>query len=322
MYHLIGIELGGSKLSAGLTDTDCCLVRKLVEPIADPPNVLAVLDATAAMAWRIVEDLPYNAILALGVACSGLINRPEGIILSSPSLGWHNVALRDELERRLPWKVFIGNNVNLATLGEWQQGAGSGAASLLGIFIGTGIGAGLILNGQLYEGGHGFAGEIGHSWLALCDHPADACQETITGKLLAAAAGPALSRQAMQASQSGEATLLVPDATGWITCEEIGRVESLGDAVAKRLITDAAGALGLVIANAVVLLDPERIILGGSVVRAIPALIPQVQQIVQRHVMPEFAARQEIVAAKLGREASLIGAAVLARMAGELSKKS
>jgi glucokinase len=207
----------------------------------------------------------------------------------------------------------VGNDTSLATLGEWNQGAGKGACCLLGVYVGTGIGAGMVLAERPYEGAHGFAGAIGRTCGAGAQQgPATDCET-----LDSLAAGPVLCARAAEACRGGEATLMRPDAAGRVAVEEIGRAESEGDPAALRIVGEAASALGLAVADAALLLDPERIILGGGVVRALPTLIARVREVVRRryppdHVMPD------VLAAALGREAPVIGAAALVRLGGEL----
>ncbi len=312
-YHLVGLDLGGTKITAGLTDTDCNLVRKIVMPVDDPADVADVLDAMAEVARAVTSPLPAPAILGVGVAVSGLVDRESGLVRWSPNLGWRNVPLREELARRLPWEVFAGNDMHLATLGEWSQGAGKGSCCLLGVFAGTGIGAGLVLDGRPYEGAHGFAGAIGSACsVALHLRPTADCR-TLDGW----AAGPVLSAKAAEACATGEAVIMQRDASGRVSPEEIGRAEGEGDPAALRIVGEAADALGLAVADAALLLDPERVILGGGVVRAIPTLVDRVREVLRRryppdHIMPE------VLPAALGREAPVVGATVLVRLGGKL----
>ncbi|MBM3267589.1 MAG: ROK family protein [Candidatus Sericytochromatia bacterium] len=312
-YHFIGLDLGGTKITAGLTDTDCVLGRKIVLPVDRPEDFEDVVEAMADLAREVASPLPAPAILGVGVAVSGLVDRESGVVRWSPNLGWRNAPLRAALARRLPWDVFVGNDMNLATLGEWSQGAGRGACCLLGVFVGTGIGAGLVLDGRPYEGAHGFAGAIGHSCsVALHLGQVGECRTLETW-----AAGPVLSGRAAEACRTGEAAVMRPDAGGRVSPEEIGRAEAEGDPAALRIVGEAAEALGLAVADASLLVDPERVILGGGVVRAIPTLVARVREVVRRRY-PQGHAPPEVVAASLGREAPVVGAAVLVRLGGEL----
>lgn len=312
-YHFVGIDLGGTKITAGLTDTDCVLERKVVEPVPEPADVQAVLDAMARLARQVAAPLPQPAILAVGIAVSGIVDRAGGIVRWSPNLGWRDVPLRDEIARRLQWEVFVGNDMTLATLGEWQRGAGQGACYLLGVFVGTGVGAGLVLDGRPYEGAHGAAGDIGRMGTGALR----AGRGRVPDIIEAYASGPVLSAKAVSAHSAGEATVMRPDAHGCITPEEIGRAEQEGDPAALRIIGEAAEALGHAIADSALLVDPELIILGGGVIRAIPTLVHRIREIVRHRCGPEQPP-PKVVAAGLGREAPVIGATVLVRMAGEL----
>lgn len=310
-YHFIGIDLGGTKITAGLTDTDCNLLRKVVEPVARPSDVEAVLDAMARLARDVADSLPHQAILGVGIAVSGFVDRAGGIVRWSANLGWRDVPLRDEIARRLAWDVFVGNDMALSTLGEWQQGAGRDTCCLLGVFVGTGVGAGLVLDGRPYEGAHGAAGEIGR--MAISTGRLRAVPEVVESFT----AGPVLSARAIAAYRAGQARVMRPDETGRITPEEIGRAEREGDPAALRIVDEAAESLGHAVADAALLLDPERILLGGGVMRAIPSMVDRIRALVRRRCPPEHPV-PAIVPAELGREAPVIGASVLVRMAGQL----
>ncbi len=318
-YHLIGIDLGGTKLSAGLTDTDGRVIRLEREPVAAPWEVGRTVDAMAAIARRVARDIPPASVLGVGVAVFGVVDRQTGTVKASPALGWHGVRLRDELRARLPWDVFIGNDNGLATVAEWQQGAGKGAESLLGVYVGTGVGAGLVLDGRLYEGRHFAAGQLGRVFLPVGGTNGFGQRR---GRLEEIASGPALCHRVMRALLAGEPSEIQMTAGGGVTAEEIGRAESAGDSLALRAIAESADALGLVIANAVTLLDPDRVVLGGGVVRAIPTLPARVREVVRRHGDWGMECPHEVAPAEFGREAPIIGAVLLARTAGRLATES
>ncbi len=318
-YYLIGIDLGGTKLSAGLTDTDGRVIRLEREPVATPWDVRQTVAAMAAIAHRVAQDVPAAAVLAVGVAICGVVDRQAGTVKASPALGWHDVHLKDDLRERLPWDVFVGNDNGLATLAEWQHGGGRGTESLLGVYVGTGVGAGLILDGRLYEGRHFAAGQLGRVFLPVGGTNGFGQRR---GRLEEIASGPALCHRVLRALLAGEPSMIKMTTGGVVTPEEIGRAEREGDSLALRAIAESADALGVVIANAVTLLDPDRVVLGGGVVRAIPTLPARVREVVRRHGDWGMACPHEVTPAEFGREAPIIGAALLARTAGRLATES
>lgn len=318
-YHLIGIDLGGTKLAAGLTDTDCRIERQERFPVPHPWDVEETLDAMASVAMRVAQDFSASSILGVGVAIAGVVDRQAGRLVTSPVLGWTDVALRQELKARLPWDVFVASDFSLATLGEWKQGAGRDVDTLLGVFVGSAIGAGLVLDGFPYEGRHFSAGQIGRQWVTISGFNNSGQRRA---RLEEIASGPALCHRVVRAKLAGEASQIRMTPGGMVSVEEIGRAEALGDQLALRTIAETADALGVAVANAVTLLDPERVVLGGGVVRAIPSLVDRVREIVRRHGdYAGVACPHEVVAARFGREAPIIGGAVLAKTAGRIADR-
>src|SRR5712692_8522293 len=163
---VVAIDLGGTKALVGVVDADGNVRSRVWLPSRDlsgrPAELLDRL-AEGAGAAASQADLPFEAITAVGVCVPGPLDSSRSVVAIAPNLGWVNLAVRQELERRLPHKsVFLENDVRAAALSEHKLGAGHGYDSMLAVFVGSGVGGGIVVDGRLYHGGHGGAGEIGH----------------------------------------------------------------------------------------------------------------------------------------------------------------
>lgn len=316
-YYLIGTDLGGTKIATALTDTDSRILKYETSPTDPKRGSEAIIGEMADSILKIAEGIPHDAVLGVGVACAGLITR-EGVVAYSPNLDWHQVPLKEMLEKRLPWKVYLHNDVNLAAVGEMHYGAAQGKQNVVCMFVGTGIGGGLILNGKLYLGSQGFAGEIGHMSI-MWDGPPDFCGNP--GCIESLASGTALARRARESVLEGRSSRISELAGGdpaRIRVEHIAEAANAGDALALELIQHNGRLLGTGLVNMVNLFNPELIVMGGGVIRGIPQLVDIARDVVNKYALKPPAAGVEIVRAQFGREAGVIGATVLVKMAGEI----
>lgn len=317
MYYLVGVDLGGTKIATALTDTDCQILKYETARTEASRGAEAIVTQMVDEIQRLIADLPKEAVLGIGVACAGLIEPGSGKVLYSPNLNWRDLPLKEMIASKLRYPVYVGNDVNMAALGELHYGAGIGKKHMICVFVGTGIGGGIVVDGHLYEGANGFAGEIGHTTI---DWDGPDCPSGNAGCWEGFASGTAMQRRATEALDRGEASLLADMIAGDPTkmrVELIAEAASRGDALAQRIIDETGEMLGAGCANLVNVLNPERIILGGGVIRGVPELVDKVRESVQRRALTDAVAAMDIVKAKFGREAGVIGAAVLAKLAGK-----
>jgi glucokinase len=221
------------------------------------------------------------------------------------------------ISSQLHYPVYVGNDVNMAAIGEQHYGAGIGKKQVVSVFVGTGIGGGIIIDGHLYEGANGFAGEVGHASIAWDGPP---CPSGNPGCWEGYASGTAMQRRTLEALARGEPSMLTEMLRGdesRMRVELIAEAAAKGDALAQRIIAETGELLGAGCANLVNILNPERIILGGGVIRGIPELVDMVRESVKRRALTDAAEAVEIVKARFGREAGVIGGAVLAKLAGK-----
>ncbi|HET9771998.1 MAG TPA: ROK family protein [Acidimicrobiia bacterium] len=305
----VGIDLGGTKIYAVVFDgAEVLAEAKRKTPTQGGP--LAVVDAMAG----VVRDLgAIGEVAAIGVGAPGVIDPDAGTVRQAPNLpGWMEPfgvaeALSSALDG-LP--VTLDNDVNVGTLAEHRLGAGRGADNVLGVFAGTGIGAGVVLDGQLRRGPTGAAGEIGHM---IVRRGGRRCGCGGRGHLEAYAGRAAMERRARDLERKGRDTVLVDLAPGRrMTSGVFVKALAAKDAVAIELIDDAVGALGVAIASAVSLLDVELVVVGGGLAdRMGSGFVQRVEQACRTDVFPRNPALR-IVPAALGDRGGSIGAALLA----------
>jgi glucokinase len=260
--RVLGLDFGGTKLAAGIVD----LAEKRL--IADVRGTTPGKDGAQAVFARMMaltEQLPeYETVQAIGVCFGGLVRRGE-IIRSLHVEGYNNFPLRNRLHEKFgDCEIRIANDANAVALGEWKFGAGQGVESMLFLTVSTGIGGGIVLNGNLIEGPKGLAGEIGHVVVKPEGH---ACPCGRRGCLETVAAGPSMVRTALELLARTDTPSLLRDKKH-LTALDIDACANQGDVLAAQVVREAAACLGTVIGNAVNLLDVERVVIGGGVSRS------------------------------------------------------
>ncbi len=321
---LLALDYGGTKLTAGLLAAgprpggeDVWLAHSRVY---SPSGADAAYDRAAMfrMAHELLARSP-GRLAAVGVSFGGPVDANRGVVrLSHHVPGWDETPLRDQLRAEFRAPVAVDNDANVAALGEWKLGAGQGCASMLYVTISTGIGGGWVLNGRIYDGADGMAGEIGH---VVVRPGGAACVCGKRGCLEAEACGPAIARAAREllAARPGEGRELRALAKGdtasapaaeAVTAQLVAQAAQAGDSLAGEVLEEAARMLGAGLGGAINLMNPERVILGGGVTKSGEHWWQVVRETARGHVLPQ--ARVEILPAALGDDAPLWGAAALA----------
>jgi glucokinase len=264
-------DIGGTKVLAAVVAADGTLAGR---PVGLPTQAHrgpdAVTERIVQALRRAVRDAGRSAgeVAGIGIACAGLVELGKGVVVSSPNLpGWDRVPLREHIESALGVKTFLDNDANAAALGEHRFGAGRGYSHLMFITVSTGIGAGLVLGGQLYTGAWGTAGEVGHMTVEA-EGPPCVCGQR--GCLEALASGTAMAREAIRRLKAGEPSRLRELSRGRperVTAELIGQAAKDADGLAREVVQRAGTYLGIGLANVVNLLNPEVIVVGGGVSR-------------------------------------------------------
>ncbi len=302
----LGIDLDLREVSAALVDlggTPREVYRSPVPDGADPPSVL---DLAAELARRITQGVPAGQLLGIGMAVPGMVQWPEGINLFSPNFHWRDVPVRAMMEERLGGAVLVDNEVRALALAEHQYGAARWARTCVFLDAGTGVGGAVILEGQMYRGMHGAAGELGHNTVEprgpICGCGNQGCLEVF-------ASGVGLENRVREALAAGRVSSLAGKPETW-TPSGLAAAARAGDPLAGELLEHAAEYLGLVVANAVANWDPELVVLSGPVIRE-GGLFDRVLAASGRSVLEVARARVRVAPAVIEAHVKIIGAASL-----------
>lgn len=309
---VVGIDLGGTNMQIGVVTPEQRIIGRSKKKTRASEGLTSVMDRLVAGVREACDDagLRTDDLLGLGIGAPGAIEPTGGMVVMAPNLGWKDVPLAGLLKKRLGVPVVVDNDVNAAVYGEWRLGAGKGASDVLGFWIGTGIGGGLILNEKLYYGGMLTAGEIGH--VTLFPHQPPGSRK-VEENLSRTALVDRMLRLIKMGHKSVIPQLADHDLTD-VRAKTIAAAYNRGDRLTHAVLENAAELMGIVIANTVTLLSLPRVILGGGLTEAMgESLVKPVRESVRRHVFPDSLKAVEVVATKLEADAGLLGAALLAR---------
>ncbi len=303
---VVGVDLGGTKILARAVEPKIGTANDRVK-MKTPAGPAAVLDA---LVTTITQVDGWSDAAAVGIGVPGLVQR-GGIVARCPNIeGWdHPVPVADELTERLGRPVIVANDVNCGVVAEHRLGSGRGFTSLLAVFVGTGVGGGVIVNDQLAEGDRGMVGEIGHLTVEPGGRP---CGCGGRGHLESYAGRAGIEGEARRRAEAGGTELLVELAGGGpIKSRHLARALAKGDPTTLELLAEAADALALTIGNVATLLDLPRVVLGGGVVDKLGD--PFLDEIRQSRRFGGFGPDiVELVSAERLDDAGAIGAALLA----------
>jgi glucokinase len=314
MPYYGGVDIGGTKVLSVCLDAEGLIVGQdlcATEAERGPEAVVKVVAASLRTAAQGRE------LAGIGISMAGILDPKRGVVSIAPNLpGWRDVPLVRLVGERLGLPVALENDANAAALAEHRLGAGRGATNMILVTIGTGLGAGLVLNGRLYSGASGAAGEVGHMQL---DPDGPPCSCGRRGCLEALAAGWALARRATEIigrEPGGLLTHMAAKAGGEPDARLLEDAANAGDASAAAAIDAAGRALGAGLANLVNLLNPEVIVIGGGLRKLGDRYLGPAQEVMRREAFAQSVADVRVVEAGLGDEAPAIGAALLAQEAG------
>jgi glucokinase len=294
----LALDIGGTKIAAGLVDPDGTLVASRQLPAPDG-NAEAIWDVVAELIARTTAD---TAVRGVGIASAGPIHLPDGTVSPINITAWQDFPIRERVAGQVPGvPVRLGGDGLCMALGEQWRGAGQGAEFLLGMVVSTGVGGGLVLDGAPYDGRTGNAGHVGHVVVnqdgELCSCGGHGCVETI-------AAGP---RMARWAREHGWAAAPEADA------KELAAAAAGGDDVALQAFTRGARAVAATIASVAAVCDLDLVVIGGGVAKSGALLFDPLREALARYARLNFIAGLQVLPARLGGDAGLIGAAALLR---------
>ena len=324
---VVGVDMGGTSLRALVVNAanEILAVEKTSTDITQKPDRM-IADLAG---W--IEDVVREAgikrstLAAVSIGAPGAVDPERGIVYHAPNLGWDKVALGPTLARLARVPVLVENDVNVGVAGEYALGAGQGARILVGIFVGTGIGGGILFDGQLYSGSRGAAAEIGHNVL-LVDGPRCGCGNR--GCAEALASRTAMERDVRAAIKHGERSivpkLMRERAKDRMTSSIIQRALKKHDPVMQKVMKRAEYYLGILVANVVNTLDPDCVVIGGGIAERLgEAFVAPIRHTAYECFLRRHdAERVRIVPGALGDNAGPLGAVVLARQRLKIASRN
>ncbi len=314
--YLVGVDFGGTKILTGVftPSLECLGVAKV--STKSQRGVDAVIDRIARSVRDAVDeaDLSLKQVRGVGIGAPGAVDGEGGNIIFAPNLQWTDVPLKKALEKQIEVPVFVENDCNISSLGVYYSELEAKPKHMLGIFIGTGIGGGLIINGELYSGFGHTAGEVGHMIIDL-NGPKCGCGNK--GCFEALASRTAIFHKVRAAVKEGQKTLLTEMLGNDLEDMRSGDLRKAlrrGDKFVAKVIEEAAEYTGIAVANLINILNPEIVVLGGGVIEALSEeMMDIIKKTAKEHAMPGAMKGVQIVESHLGDNAGITGGAVLAK---------
>lgn len=314
--YRMGVDLGGTKILAAVVDAEGSILgmaKKKTKGDLGPDGVIRRIVDVALEALAAAK-ISVKALDGVGVGAPAPVDYDTGVVYSAPNLpGWDEIPLGPRLAQEFGVPVRVDNDVNLGTLGEWSLGAGRGCQHMVGIFVGTGVGGGIVIDGKLHRGYRYAAGEIGHM-VVQPDGPLCGCGQR--GCLEAFASRTAIERSVRSGLAEGRPSMvtdLLNAEKDRLTSGVIRQALQAGDPLMTEAVGQAQRYLALLVANLVNALDPQMVVFGGGVVEALgDAFLQPIRDMAQPSYLQKRGAGQiSITPAKLGDHAGVLGGAAL-----------
>ncbi len=309
----VGIEIGVDFISVVLTDFIAQVVwrqRVLSNPDDDQGVIFERAEELVQQALAVGEEHDLQC-LGIGVGVPGLVNVRQGTLVFAPNLAWHEVPIREKWTQRFHLPIFVENEANAAALGEYFFGVAQDVQNVIYLSAGIGLGAGIIIEGQLFRGSGGYAGEVGHMTMdpngELCGCGKRGCWETIVGPR-------AIARRARKALQDNKDSLiysLVDGDLSRVNVDTVIQAAEAGDPVARQAFRETGVSLGIGIGNLVNAFNPQMVVLGGALSSASPFIMPVIEEVVKKHALPQPYESLTVAASAHGTDACVMGGAAL-----------
>lgn len=305
-----GVDLGGTNIQVGVMDAK----GKVLGRAKTKTDADGGFDSIVERMIRTVREacadakVPFEQLACVGVGTPGPVDPTTGVVLEAVNLRWDNAPLREVLAKKTGLQVVVDNDVNAAIYGEWKRGAGKGASDLLGVWVGTGVGGGLILRGQPFSGHFHTAGEIGHMILVPGAAPGSRslehnCSRTAVAERIA---------QLIRANRKSALAEVVNDGKR-IKSKSLAEAFKSGDTLVCEVINDSAERLGMAVGSIGTLLSLERVVIGGGLTEALgEAYVSRIRAAAIREAFPKAVKKMEVVESALGDDAGIVGAGLLA----------
>jgi glucokinase len=319
--RFVGLDVGGTTMKAAVVDDEGRASRSIsvpTEPERGQDRGLATMCDAIRHAVA-VAGLSLDQIAAIGVVTPGTMDLENGIILDPPNLKpWQNVPVRDYISRHFGKPTAFENDANAAALGEFWVGAGGGARSMVLFTLGTGIGGGIILNGEVLDGAHGHGGELGHTRIDSTNPRECGCGRF--GCLEAYASATSVVKRAREALAAADGGSLLVKNLSELEARDVFDAAKKGDELAMRIVDETASYLAIGAMNIMHTINPEMIVFGGGMVEAGEWFLNLIRKYIPKYAFPVPAARTRVVFARLGSDAGFIGAAACARQLEQRSR--
>lgn len=311
--YVIGVDLGGTKILTALADQEGkILQRVLVDTGANEPAE-KVVERIITTVERVIREagVEKTDVQRIGVGSPGPLDIQQGIVLFSPNLRWHHVHIVKQMQDALGIPVLLENDANAAAMAEHAFGAGRGSQHMIYMTISTGIGGGVIINGQILHGSSDSGGEIGHHTI---EPHGPQCGCGNPGCLEALASGTALGRYGREAYESGVSTKIreLAESVQEVNGSTVTRAAEAGDPVALEIVAKVAEYIGIGIANMINIFNPEKIVLGGGVMKAGHLFMGTILETVEKRALEAPRKRCEILFSELGSDVGVLGAIAVA----------
>ena len=302
----IGVDIGGTKCAVVAGDENLCIINKVQFPSTD-------LESTLSRIVTEIEKMPPSD--AIGISCGGPLDEEKGIIMSPPNLpGWDNVHITEMLSERFGVPVYLRNDANACALAEWRHGAGIGTRNMIFLTFGTGLGAGLILNGRLYSGTNGNAGEVGH--IRLADDGPEGYGKAGSFEGFCSGGGIAElgKRLAIEKLRSGQSPAFAADekSVDLITTKLLAEFAKGGDKDAIAVFDHSARMLGLGLSILIDILNPELIVIGSVFARSEDLFIKNMNDAIMNEALDAGRSVCKILPSSLGESIGDVAALTVA----------
>jgi glucokinase len=311
---VVGVDIGGTKVAAGLVDSSGEIKRHTKIPMSAKGEAASGLTAVLSAIDSLLEDRELrNSVSGIGICSPGPLDPKTGIIINPPNLPcWRNYPLASEVSQIYRVPVKVDNDANAAALAETLWGVGRGYRNVFFTIIGTGIGTGIVFDGQIYHGRTGAAGEGGHMSI---DYRGPRCGCGKPGCIEALAAGPAIAQRARAkiANEHGRGTMMLELAGGSdnVTSETVGHAYAAGDSLAHEILQETVELLSLWLGNIVDLLDPDVLIMGGGVSSMLKSFFEDIRNRLPACCVNPRCSEIPLLAARYGADAGIAGGAAL-----------
>ncbi len=311
VIRFVGIDIGATSIDVAITDGELRLLAHASTPADVRVGPKPVLQQALDMIAKLRAEGAADDVHGVGVGVPGPVSQREGAPVMPPIMpGWNRFPVRDTLSAALGAPVMVDNDVNIMALGERHAGTARSVDDFLFVKVGTGIGCGIVLHGEVYRGVEGAAGDIGHIRIEdsgpTCTCGNDGCLEAFFG-------GAALARDAEAAARAGRSEVLADRlaAQGRLTAEDVGAAAAAGDPVAVGLVREGGQRLGLALAGLVSFFNPGLVVIGGGVAGLGHPLLAEIRGVVYRRSLPLATGNLPIVLSELAGTAGVVGAARL-----------